>query len=58
MQTTSVPVPPGCECPVCGNADSNRLIPVPPDLERVECKMCGTFYDPHAEYEFDDDATN
>ena len=51
-------VPPGCECPVCGNADSNRLIWVQPDFEHVECTMCGTYYDPNTEYEFNDDETD
>lgn len=49
------PVPPGCECPNCGEHDADKLVWIGRDLERTRCTTCGTEYEPDAEYEYDDD---
>ena len=47
-------VPPGCECPRCGERDADRLV-WQDDFETVRCVSCGHHYEPNAEYEYDDD---
>ena len=48
-------VPPGCECPECGEPDGFRLVWLE-DFETVRCATCGTTYQPNTDYEYDDDA--
>ncbi len=48
-------VPAGCECPVCGEKDPNRLIWIDDDCETTRCVTCGKIYQPDMEYEYDDD---
>lgn len=50
-------VPPGCECPVCGERDADCLV-WQEDDETVRCDSCGAKYHPHTEVESDDDAEN
>ena len=47
-------VPPGCECPACGEKDADRLVWLE-DYETVRCATCGETYKPDTEYEYDDD---
>ncbi|MGE3807079.1 MAG: hypothetical protein AB7K24_20640 [Gemmataceae bacterium] len=37
-------VPPGCECPLCGENEHDRLIWI--DDDTLRCTMCGAEYQP------------